>query len=78
MTSHLKLPSKTPHRIGETLVCQNFFVDTCLFNIVKLLLEASEAKMRRISLYSDTIQRRISDMPEVIFGHFSVIDQTFF
>jgi len=34
-------------------------------NIVKLLLEeASEAKMRRISLCSDTIQWRISDIPE--------------
>jgi len=32
--------------------------------MVKLLPEASEAKRRQISLYSDTIQWRISDMPE--------------
>jgi len=40
-------------------------VKPCLLKTAKLLLgEVCEAKMRRISLSSDTIQRRISDMLE--------------
>ena len=40
---------------------------SCLLKIAKLLLgEANDAKMRRISLSRDTIQRRISDMLEVV------------
>ena len=65
MTSHLKLPSRKSSNDGETLICSKLFVETCLMKTVKLLLEeASDANMRRISLSSDTIQRRISDMPE--------------
>jgi len=57
MRSHLKLPSKKTHTIGKT------FVKPCLLKTLKLLLgEAGEAKMREISLSSDTIQRHISDM----------------
>ena len=37
----------------------------CLLKTVKLILgEASEAKMRQLSLSNTTIQRRISDMSE--------------
>ena len=37
----------------------------CFLKILKTLLgEASEAKMRQISLASNTIRRRISDMLE--------------
>jgi len=40
-------------------------VETCLLKIEKLLLdETGDAKTRRISLSSDTIQRRILDMPD--------------
>ena len=57
MKSHLKLRSKQSHTIGKTLV------KPCMLKTVKLLLgEAGEAKMREISLSSDTIQRHISDM----------------
>ena len=50
---------KKPHTIGETLV------KPCLLKTVKLILgEASEAKMRQLSLSNTTIRRRISDMSE--------------
>jgi len=40
-------------------------VKPCLLKTVKLILgEASEAKMRQLSLSNTTIQRRISDMSE--------------
>ena len=51
--------AKKTHTIGETLV------KPWLLKTVELLpVEASEANMRRISLSKETIQRRISDMPE--------------
>ena len=38
---------------------------SCLLKTVELLLrEASEPKIKRLSLSSDSIQRPISDMPE--------------
>ena len=50
---------KKTHTIGETLV------KPCLLKTVELLLgEASEVKMRWISLSSDALQRRFSGMPE--------------
>jgi len=40
-------------------------VKPCLLKILKTFLgEASEAKMRQISLSSNTVHRRISDMLE--------------
>ena len=49
--------NKKPHTIAETLI------KPCLLKSVKLVLgEASEIKMRNISLSNNTIQRRISDM----------------
>lgn len=48
---------KKPHTIGENLI------KPCMLKMVKLVLgESSEAKMQRISLSNNTIQRRISDM----------------
>ena len=49
--------NKKPHTIAETLI------KPCLLKWVKQVLrEASEIKMRNISLSNNTIQRRISDM----------------
>jgi len=61
MKSHLKLPRKKSHNVTMvTNACE-----TCLLETVKLIVvEGSKANMRRISLYSGTIQWRISDMLE--------------
>jgi hypothetical protein len=49
--------NKKPHTIAETLI------KPCLLKSVKLILgEASEMKMRHVSLSNNTIQRRILDM----------------
>lgn len=48
---------KRPHEIGEKLI------EPCMLKMVKLILgDSSEVKMQRISLSSNTIQQRISDM----------------
>ena len=48
---------KMPHLIGETLI------KSCLLKSAKLVLgNASAAKLGQISLYNNTIQRRIADM----------------
>jgi len=64
MTSHLKLPStKASHDWRNGSLSKT--VESYLLKIIRLLHEeASEAKMRRMSLSSDTIQWWISDMSE--------------